>query len=97
MPPKQKDPKAKQFFKPHINTKDLLPNSVKNLPRDPKTYKQPDPQNCQIKRLDPEFQPFKDLEDWPTEDQLKAYDFGIDSNNVFNDDHNFKLPESFTE
>ena len=39
MPPKAKDPKAKQFYKPHLNVKDLLPGSIKNVPRDPKAFK----------------------------------------------------------
>ena len=45
MPPKQKDPKAKQVYKAATQLKDVIPPTVKNPPRDPKPIKIPDQPN----------------------------------------------------
>ncbi|KAM3133078.1 hypothetical protein pb186bvf_014795 [Paramecium bursaria] len=68
MPPKQKDPKAKQVYKAATQLKDVIPPTVKNPPRDPKPIKIPDQPN---KVLQQEYQPLPDPEEWPGDEVVR--------------------------
>ncbi|CAD8130613.1 unnamed protein product [Paramecium sonneborni] len=70
MPPKTtKDQKGRQLFKVGTPLKDVIPQSVKNPPRDPKTLKAPE----QItKQMMQEFHAFADPEEWPGDEVIQG-------------------------
>lgn len=92
MPPK-KEKEGKKNFKPPLPSKDLIPPSIKQPPRDPKPLKQPE-----IHPLDKkaDYKPNNFPPEWPGDDQAKTFDFGLESTlNKFTDTSKFVLPPSF--
>ncbi|CAD8164435.1 unnamed protein product [Paramecium pentaurelia] len=70
MPPKTtKDQKGRQLFRVGTPLKDVIPQSVKNPPRDPKPLKAPEQINKQSMQ---EYHPFPDPEDWPGDEVVQA-------------------------
>lgn len=88
-----KDPKS---TKQGTQLKDVIPPTIKQLPRDGKPVKAPEPGEKKILINEYFSQPVP--EEWPGDEVAAAHDFGVDNPNapVFNDQTKLVFPPSFS-
>ena len=96
MPPKPKDSKPKSS-KVGTTLKDIVPGTIKQLPRDSRLIKPAE--FLPIQHKINEFTPPPSCEDWPGDEAALTHEFGLDSINppLFTDPKKFMLPPSFSD